>query len=96
MIELKQEVVELIRDELASIPAKYQSPFPSEHHGLGVLREEYVELEREIFFGEKEAKRTHDIFPSPNMTSDEVWKSKIRKEAVQVAAMAIRIIQELT
>ena len=96
MIELKQNTVELIRAELASIPEKYQAPFPSEHHGLGVLREEYVELENEIFFGEKKAYELHWTSTEPFTTSDEMWKSNIRKEAVQVAAMAIRIIQELT
>lgn len=92
MIELKQEVVELIRAELASIPEKYQAPFPSEHHGLGVLREEYVELENEIFFGEKLAKND----PHIDFDYERIWRERIRKEAVQVAAMAIRIIQELT
>ncbi len=96
MIQLKQDTVELIRAELASIPAKYQSPFPSEHHGLGVLREEYVELENEIFFGEKRAYQEFLVSAKPFVDIDKVWKSNIRKEAVQVAAMAIRIIQELT
>lgn len=103
MIELKQEVVELIRAELASIPEKNHN-FRNVHEGLGVLREEYLELEDEMFFGEKRCKETtrrnpfyvnasdHDI----STTADGMWKYAIRQEAVQVAAMAIRIIQELT
>lgn len=95
MIELKQNTVELIRAELASIPEEHHN-FRNVHEGLGVLREEYVELENEIFFGEKKAYELHWTSTEPFTTSDEMWKSNIRKEAVQVAAMAIRIIQELT
>lgn len=91
MIELKQDTVELIRAELASIPEQHHN-FRNVHEGLGVLREEYMELEQEMFFGEKASKK----YPNPNGTPDEIWKERIRKEAVQVAAMAIRIIQELT
>lgn len=47
--------------------------------------EKYVELEQEIFFGLKAANK-----------DETVWKRRICKEAIQVAAMSIRIIQELT
>lgn len=56
MITLQASTVEAIRIEMESIPEKYQKPFNSVHEGLAVLREEYVELENEIFFGEKRAK----------------------------------------
>ena len=104
MITLKQDTVELIRAELASIPEKYHTPFHSVHEGLGVLREEYLELEQEMFFGEKKA--YNDALQNPfyqnqgiitlKKSAEANWKDNIRKEAVQVAAMAIRIIQELT
>lgn len=84
MITLKPSTAEAIRIEMESIPEKYQKPFNSVHEGLAVLREEYVELENEIFFGEKKA-GVRDI-----------WKERIRTEAIQVAAMAARIVQELT
>lgn len=84
MITLKKETAEAIRIEMESIPEKYQKPFNSVHEGLAVLREEYVELENEIFFGEK------------IVATKEVWRANIKKEAIQVAAMAARIIQELT
>lgn len=84
MITLKKETAEAIRIEMESIPEKYQKPFNSVHEGLAVLREEYVELENEIFFGEK------------RVATKEVWRANIKKEAIQVAAMAARIIQELT
>lgn len=91
MIELKQDTVELIRAELASIPEKYHN-FRNVHEGLGVLREEYRELEDEMFFGERLAKND----PHIDFDYERIWRERIRKEAVQVAAMAIRIIQELT
>lgn len=106
-IKLNHDTVELIRKEMESIPEKYQKPFNSMHEGLGVLREEYVELEQEIFFGEKKAKKdfAQPTFPIDKQLEHEkqfttaakdLWKERARMEAVQVAAMAIRIIQELT
>jgi hypothetical protein len=96
MITLKPETANQIRLEMESITEKYQKPFNSVHEGLAVLREEYVELENEIFFGEKKAKE-HPYTNEPGaITAKEIWKAKIRREAIQVAAMAARIIQELT
>lgn len=96
MITLKNETAEAIRIEMESIPEKYQKPFNSVHEGLAVLREEYVELENEIFFGEKAAKN-HPYANDENPLDPKViWKMKIKREAIQVAAMASRIIQELT
>ena len=100
MITLKEETAELIRLEMESIPEKYQKPFNSTHEGLAVLREEYIELENEIFFGEKQylqmAKESgfteydcRDVARINHLIS-------VKQEAIQVAAMAARIIQELT
>jgi hypothetical protein len=108
MITLNENTSKLIKDEMESIPEKYQKPFNSMHEGLGVLREEYIELENEIFFGEKKAK---EDFMKPDYPIDrqiehekqfianagkDLWKQRVREEAIQVAAMACRIIQELT
>ena len=79
---LKLSTVELIDYELKSIPEKYQKDFNSTHEGYAVLLEEVRELENEVFFGEKKNGVNH--------------KMRLRQEAVQVAAMAVRIIQELT
>lgn len=84
MITLQDKTIHYIKDEMESIPEKYQKPFNSVHEGLAILREEYVELENEVFFGEKRC------------ATKEVWKENLKKEAIQVAAMAARIIQELT
>lgn len=106
-IKLEQETIDLIQKEMESIPEKYHKQFNSMHEGLGVLREEYVELEQEIFFGEKKAKKdfAQPTFPIDKQLehekqfttgSKDLWKERVRTEAIQVAAMAIRIIQELT
>jgi len=93
MKTLQHKTAVLLNEELMSIPEKYQRNFASMYEGLGVLREEYVELEQEIFFGEKIAKKD-----MKGLEGDyrELHKNRVRKEAIQVAAMAVRIIQELT
>lgn len=96
MITLQTETAELIRKEMESIPEKYQKPFNSMHEGLGVLREEYLELEQEIFFGEKKAEGSAKWCDIPLEKANGMWKENVKKEAVQVAAMCARIIQELT
>lgn len=89
MITLQKSTSEAIRIEMESIPKKYQQPFNSVHEGLAVLREEYVELENEIFFGEKKAKNDFKDWPEETRESHqgEIWKERVMKEAVQVAAM---------
>lgn len=99
MITLKKETAEAIRIEMESIPEKYQKPFNSMHEGLAVLREEYIELEGQIFFGEKIAagEVKNDLSPEYRTSETERrYKERVREEAIQVAAMAARIIQELT
>lgn len=103
MITLKPETARMIDKELQSIPEKYQKPFNSMHEGLAVIREEYVELENEVFFGYK-THRTEAAsrFNGSRVTwtiedkANELWREAVKKEAIQVAAMAARIIQELT
>jgi hypothetical protein len=90
MITLEPETIDLIKKELESIPEKFHKPFNSKHEGYGVLLEEVRELEQEVFFGEKVARNNNSLDPGKH------HKQRIREEAVQVAAMAIRIIQELT
>ena len=53
----------------------HYGPFHSLHEGLAVLREEYKELEEAIFWGVRETGDTKCV----------------RKEAIQVAAVAARI-----
>jgi hypothetical protein len=56
--------------------------FQSAHEGLAVIREEYLELESEVFWGRK-------------TRSDAVWLDRIEREAVQIAAMALRFIVDV-
>jgi hypothetical protein len=53
--------------------------FNSAHEGIAVLREEYLELEREVFKRAKKRKL-----------------AKMREEAMQCAAMAIRFMTDVT
>lgn len=93
------ETVQLIQNEFNKIPEKYRQPFNSNHEGYAVMLEEVRELEEEIFFGEKRHKEKVKWDLSKeyrNNRPGELHREAIRAEAVQVAAMAIRIIQELT
>lgn len=111
MITLNTKTVELIKKEMESIPEKYQKPFNSTHEGYAVLLEEVRELEQVVFFGEKELKNNgienktitmvRQEYPEVNNGNifnhiDKAHKARLREEAIQVAAMAARIIQELT
>jgi hypothetical protein len=63
--------------------------------------EEVKELEDEIFFGEKRAlaeyqKEFDSNWAQAKAQTKKIHKERIRMEAIQVAAMAIRIAQELT
>lgn len=111
-IELQPETVEMIAREMESIPEKYQKPFNSTHEGYAVLLEEVREIEHVVFFGEKEAKieaaeRMKPEYPIDKQLEHEkqfvasndpkyIHRQRLREEAVQIAAMACRIIQELT
>lgn len=105
-ITLTPKTVEMIAREMESIPEKYQKPFNSTHEGYAVLLEEVREIEHVVFFGEKEAKvevlqmrnRIGEPF-TDDLRKQKIamlHKSRLREEAVQIAAMACRIIQELT
>ncbi len=101
MKKLEQTTIDLINQELESIPEKYANTnFNSTHEGLAVLQEEFEELKDEVFWGEKIAIKEHETLNMPdeyvNDCIDKYHKDKLRGEAIQVAAMAIRFIQELT
>jgi hypothetical protein len=50
----------LAADELKRAMAKF-GPMASGHEGIAVIREEYLELEREVFWGTREAAREEAI-----------------------------------
>lgn len=87
MKTLTPEVANEIKAELESLPEKYaNTDFNSTHEGIAVIWEEFEELKNEVFFG---AKNLIEYTPSTH-------RRRMRKEAIQVAAMCVRFIQELT
>jgi hypothetical protein len=67
-------VAEEVKHEIDRSEEAFGS-FHSLHEGLAVLREEFLELENEVFWREDKAKT-----------------DSVRKEAIQTAAMAMRIV----
>lgn len=107
MITLNHATALMIKAEMESIPDKYQKPFNSGHEGFAVLLEEVEELKDEIFFGEKKHKQIVEWSMNADPTkigkpsvseqnAKAAHRAAIKQEAIQVAAMACRIIQELT
>jgi hypothetical protein len=52
--------------------------FANQHEAIAVIREEYIELEKEIFLNQK----NYNLL-------------RQRKEAIQLAAMCVRLVNEL-
>jgi hypothetical protein len=98
---LKTKVnLNLVAQEIKRAKKLHPGNFNSVHEGLSVLEEEVQELRDEIFFGKKRAQNKFaDKLLDPKWSKEEglkLHKKRIKEEAVQVAAMAIRIINELT
>jgi len=75
---LRRYMASTIAEEInqeIDLSEKHYGPFHSLHEGLAVLREEYLELEEAIFWGVRETGDTKCV----------------RKEAIQVASVAMRI-----
>jgi hypothetical protein len=78
----------LARVELETIWEEYQracnphGPFASAHEGLAVIEEEFLELRGAVFW-----LRKHQ--------SDAEWLVQVEKEAVQLAAMALRFLVDV-
>lgn len=71
---MNESVFSLISQEYDEAVEKFGS-FSNTHEGIAIIREEYLELEKEVF-----KKQSEYNFP------------KIKKEATQLAAMAIRFL----
>lgn len=99
MLTLNTKTADMIDKELKSVPERYQKPFNSIHEALGIIREEYIELEQEIFFGEKQAQKDLGLKSPLEMEAKHevrgLHRQRIKLEAIQVAAMCARLIQEL-
>ena len=105
MKTLTPEVANEIKAELESLPEKYaNTDFNSTHEGLAVIQEEFEELKDEVFFGKKKAAQaTRPVDVLAYRTQEDVdnditslHKKRLRHEAIQIAAMCVRFIQELT
>ena len=107
MKTINLDTIDLIAEEMANIPEKYsKTNFASTHEAIAVIREEYLELEKEVFWGEKEAikeatehhKNTNERIKQMNINgrSRIIHKYRMRSEALQLAAMCVRFVQELT
>ena len=78
-----------VSEELARARAA-NPPFNSGHEGYAVLLEEVDELKREVFWGKKRA-----ASGQPSDVGRSIHVARMRAEAVQVAAMAIRFIEDV-
>ena len=101
MKSIQLNTLELITKELANLPKEYASKnFASEAEAIAVIREEYLELEKEVFWGKKKIEKElfeesfKDSFSYNKDLPQKIWKDKMRAEAVQLAAMTLRFIQE--
>lgn len=73
------ETLHQIGNEVSRAKELHKGDFHNAHEALGVIREEYIEFENEVFKNRK----TYDPL-------------KAREEAIQIAAMCVRFITELT
>ena len=80
-----------VRRELERARAKFPR-FSSAHEGYAVLQEEVEELKAEVFHGPTRLD-PHVMF-EPD-AAPEQRRKRMREEAVQVAAMALRFIEDV-
>ena len=76
---LTEKIALEIKEEMEMAEAVH-GPFHSLHEALAVIREEYLELESAIFWGNKNGNNN----------------ATVRSEALQVAAMSTRLLLMLT
>lgn len=95
MKTINLDTIDLIAEEMANIPEKYsKTNFASTHEAIAVIREEYLELEKEVFWGEKECLEIYEALGEN--AAIQHHKDRMRSEAIQLAAMCVRFAQELT
>ena len=80
--ELRYLVSEIVKEVKQEIEVGEDrfGPFHSQHEALAILREEYLETENAVFWDNKHGENNHTV----------------RAEAIQVAAIAIRLAVMLT
>lgn len=85
--------LEEIEIELLRAKNKFPNNFNTKHEGYAVLLEEVEELKDEIFWGDKKWAKSLGNNPELAKSGHII---AVRDEAKQVAAMALRIMIELT
>lgn len=75
-----EDIIQAIKTEFGRAKAKHPS-CPSAHHAISVIREEYLELEKEVF--------------TDGIDYKEEIRVRARKEAIQLAATCIRMLEVL-
>lgn len=93
---LETKTIDLIRQELENISPEHQKPFNSTYEGFAVLNSQVTDLWEQIRKGEKRLKKQLRYQVDLTKDVEHYHKLGIREESIKVAAMAVRIIQELT
>lgn len=100
MKTLEDSTALLIKTELNNLPERYRlKNFNSTHEAYAVILEEVRELEHEVFFGEKECRKQfeNDLDKAwAKSHASDLHRKRMQEECVQIAAMCVRMIQELT
>lgn len=96
MNAVKEDVEKLIKKELVSANQRFPM-FRSDHEGAAVIFEEIEEVERELSgvrraFGEAWCSVKHDEESGPHIHKLKVRALYLAYEAIQVAAMAQKLI----
>ena len=73
----EQVLMKQVEDELTRARLLFK-PIHSPHEGLGVVREEYIEFEKEVF--------------EFNLAKGRDTRPAMRKELIQLATMALRTV----
>lgn len=77
----RKEAFTQVELELEVATSKF-GPMVSAAEGISIIREEYLELEKEVFWGHKGCEPKE-------------WKTKMEKECIQLAAMAVRFLEDI-
>lgn len=81
-----------VMNELSAATKKF-GMFVSGHEGFAVIEEEFIELRTEVFTNPN--KRLADIPGCPLELKLAKHKSRMREEAIQLAAMAMRFAMDV-
>lgn len=93
---IETKTIDLIRQELENIAPEHQRPLASTYEGYAILNAQVNDLWYQITKGEKRIKKQLRYETNLQKDTEHYQKLAVREEATKVAAMAVRIIQELT